>query len=139
MERLSTRSKETRRHFSTGATTSAPIMRRSLIGVVKLIYRGDVASILTFLPKTSHHDKRPANAIMAKAVELCAEKRINHLIFGKFNYGNKQAYSFTGIQDSKRVRGDTGAALLRAFDRERSDQCEAEAASRSSRTLAPQA
>jgi hypothetical protein len=63
---------------------------KELIGVVKLIYRGDVASILTFLPKASHHDKRPANAIMAKAVELCAEKGIHHLIFGNFNYGNKR-------------------------------------------------
>jgi hypothetical protein len=61
-----------------------------LIGVVKLIYRGDVASILTFLPKASHHDKRPANAIIAKVVELCVEKGITHLIFGKFNYGNKK-------------------------------------------------
>jgi hypothetical protein len=63
---------------------------KELIGVVKLIYRGDVASILTFLPKASHHEKRPANAIMAKAVELCVEKGITHLIFGKFNYGNKK-------------------------------------------------
>jgi hypothetical protein len=63
---------------------------KELIGVVKLVYRGDVASILTFLPKASHHDKRPANAIMAKVVELCAEKRIHHLIFGRFNYGNKR-------------------------------------------------
>jgi hypothetical protein len=63
---------------------------KELIGVVKLIYRGDVASILTFLPKASHHDKRPANAIMAKAVELCEQKGIHHLIFGKFNYGNKR-------------------------------------------------
>jgi hypothetical protein len=61
-----------------------------LIGVVKLIYRGDVASILTFLPKASHHDKRPANAIMARAVELCEQKGIHYLIFGKFNYGNKR-------------------------------------------------
>jgi hypothetical protein len=62
---------------------------KELIGVVKLIYRGEVASILTFLPKASHHDKRPANAIMAKAVELCEQKGIHYLIFGKFNYGNK--------------------------------------------------
>lgn len=60
-----------------------------LIGVVKLIYRGEVASILTFLPKASHNDKRPANALMAKVVERCEEKRISHLIFGMFNYGNK--------------------------------------------------
>jgi len=63
---------------------------KELIGLVKLIYRGDVASILTFLPKASHQDKRPANAMMAKAVELCAERKIQYLIFGKFNYGNKQ-------------------------------------------------
>jgi hypothetical protein len=60
-----------------------------LIGFIKLIYRAGVASILTFLPKASHHDKRPANAILAKTVELCTEKKITHLIFGKFNYGNK--------------------------------------------------
>jgi hypothetical protein len=58
-----------------------------LIGIMKLIYRGDVASILTFLPKASQHDKRPANALMAKAVELCEEKHISYLLFGKFNYG----------------------------------------------------
>ena len=63
---------------------------QELIGVVKLIYRKDIASILTFLPKGSHHDKRPANAIMAKAVELCAQRKISHLTFGLFNYGNKQ-------------------------------------------------
>ena len=64
-----------------------------LIGVIKLIYRGDIASILTFLPKSSHQDKRPANAILAKAVELCAQRNITHLTFGKFNYGNKRQTS----------------------------------------------
>lgn len=61
-----------------------------LVGVIKLIYRGDVASILTFLPKASHHDKRPANALMAKAVEICEKKQISYLTFGMFNYGNKR-------------------------------------------------
>lgn len=64
--------------------------REELIGVIKLIYRGDVASILTFLPKASHHDKKPANALMAKAVELCEKKQIPYLTFGMFNYGNKR-------------------------------------------------
>lgn len=61
-----------------------------LIGVLKLVYRGEVASILTFLSKKSQQDKRPANALMAKAVELCEQKRISHLIFGMYNYGNKR-------------------------------------------------
>jgi hypothetical protein len=61
-----------------------------LIGVVKLIYRGDVASILTFLPKASHNDKRPANAMIAKVVEICEQKGIKFLTYGMFNYGNKK-------------------------------------------------
>jgi hypothetical protein len=61
-----------------------------LIGVMKLVYRGDVASILTFLSKKSQHDKRPANALIAKAVQLCDQRQISHLIFGMFNYGNKR-------------------------------------------------
>lgn len=60
-----------------------------LVGVLKLVYRGDVASILTFVPKTSHSDKRPANALIAKAVELCDAKKIAYLTYGMFNYGNK--------------------------------------------------
>ncbi len=61
-----------------------------LIGLVKVVYRGDVAAILQCLPKASHHDKRPANAVIAKAVELCASKGISHLTYGMFHYGNKQ-------------------------------------------------
>ncbi len=63
---------------------------QELIGVVKLIYRGDVASILTFLPKARHNDKRPANALIAKVVELCEEKKMSYLTYGMFNYGNKR-------------------------------------------------
>ena len=59
-----------------------------LIGFLKLVYRGEIASILEFLPKISHCDKRPANALMAKAVELCDEKEIPYLTYGLFNYGN---------------------------------------------------
>lgn len=61
-----------------------------LIGVLKLVYRGDIASILTFLPKASHNDKRPANALIAKAVEVCEEKQLLYLTYGMFNYGNKR-------------------------------------------------
>ena len=61
-----------------------------LIGFLKLVYRGEVASILNFLPKASHQDKRPANALIAKAVELCEAKGASYLTYGMFNYGNKR-------------------------------------------------
>jgi hypothetical protein len=61
-----------------------------LIGFLKIAYRGDVASIVQILPRASHHDKRPANALVAKAVELCQAQRVSYLTYGLFNYGNKQ-------------------------------------------------
>lgn len=60
-----------------------------LIGILKLIYRGDIGSVLQLLVKLSHQDKRPANALLCKAVELCAAKGLLYLIYGKFTYGNK--------------------------------------------------
>jgi hypothetical protein len=60
-----------------------------LIGFLKLIYRGDIGSILQLLVKPSHQDKRPANALLSTAVELCASKGMLYLTYGKFTYGNK--------------------------------------------------
>lgn len=60
-----------------------------MIGFLRMVYRGNVAAILQLLPKASHQDKRPANALIAKAVELCSAKGITHLTYGLFNYGNK--------------------------------------------------
>jgi hypothetical protein len=60
-----------------------------LIGFLHLIYRGEVASILNLTTKPSHFDKRPANSLLATAVGVCAEKRISHITYGRYNYGNK--------------------------------------------------
>ncbi len=60
-----------------------------LIGFLKLVYRGDIASILQLLPKLSESDKRPANAMLAKAVEICAQRGVSHITYGMYNYGNK--------------------------------------------------
>ena len=61
-----------------------------MIGFLKLVYRGEVASILNFTPKASQADKRPANALIAKAVELCDGKGIKCLTYGRYSYGNKR-------------------------------------------------
>jgi hypothetical protein len=60
-----------------------------VIGFLKLVYRGEVASVLNLTTKLSHYDKRPGNALIAKAVELCEAKGVRYLTFGLFNYGNK--------------------------------------------------
>jgi hypothetical protein len=61
-----------------------------LIGFLKLVYRGDVASILNLTTMLSQTDKRPANALLAKAVELCEARGISHITYGSLNYGNKR-------------------------------------------------
>jgi hypothetical protein len=66
-----------------------------LIGLLKLVYRGDIGSVLQLLVKLSHQEKRPANALLNKAVELCAANGLSHLTYGKFTYGNKGDSSLT--------------------------------------------
>ena len=60
-----------------------------LVGLLKIVYRGDVASILQLFAKASHYDRRPTNALLAKAVQLCEAKGIGYLTYGMFNYGNR--------------------------------------------------
>jgi hypothetical protein len=60
-----------------------------IVGFLKLVYRGNVASLLQLNSMAAHYDKRPSNALLAKAVELCAARGIAHLTYGLYNYGNK--------------------------------------------------
>jgi hypothetical protein len=60
-----------------------------LIGFLKVAYCREIASIVQILPRASHHDKRPANALLAKAIELCEAKGMLYMTYGLFNYGNK--------------------------------------------------
>jgi hypothetical protein len=83
------RVKEDQASFPGRSEFIAAYLGEELVGYMKLVYRGSTASILHLLPKASHQDKRPANALIAKAVEVCNAKGVTHLVFGKFNYGNK--------------------------------------------------
>jgi hypothetical protein len=60
-----------------------------LIGFIKLVYMGSIASILHIVSKNAHYDKRPTNALIAKAVEICSQKKISHLLYGRYTYGKK--------------------------------------------------
>jgi hypothetical protein len=61
-----------------------------MIGFLHLVYRGNVAAILNLTSKPSHFDKRPANALVAKAVEVCEARGISYISYGLYNYGNKR-------------------------------------------------
>jgi hypothetical protein len=60
-----------------------------MIGFLHLVYRGDVAAVLNLTTKPSHFDKRPANALLAKAVEVCTARGMLYVSYGLYNYGNK--------------------------------------------------
>jgi hypothetical protein len=66
--------------------------QNTLIGFIRLIYMGEIVSILQLLTMNKHYDKRPANALIAKAVELCSEKGVSHIVYGQYNYdGNTKS------------------------------------------------
>lgn len=60
-----------------------------IVGFLKLVYRGNVAALLQLNSKVAHYDKRPSNALLAKAVELCEARGVSHLTYGLFNYASK--------------------------------------------------
>ena len=64
-----------------------------LIGFLKMVYVDDTATIFHIISMDEHYDKRPQNALIAKAAKVCEQKGISHLIYGKFIYGNKRRSS----------------------------------------------
>ena len=64
-----------------------------LIGFSKIIYCGPTAAMLQLMTKSSHYDKRPANALVAKAAEHCASRGCSFLVYGKYKYGNQMGKS----------------------------------------------
>jgi hypothetical protein len=82
-----------------------------LIGVVRLIRAGTIAHIALFLSMTKHHDKRTANAMVAKAVEACARAGLSHLVYGQYVY-NDAGSSLTAF---KRQNGFEQVLVPRYF------------------------
>jgi hypothetical protein len=64
-----------------------------LIGFVKMVRVDQVATLMHIISMNEHYDKRPMNALIAKAAEFCEQKGISHLIYGQFIYGNKRRSS----------------------------------------------
>lgn len=62
-----------------------------LIGFEKIIYTGNRADPTQLISKIKDRDKSPTNAIVAKSVEVCAQRGISFLTYGKYVYGHKEA------------------------------------------------
>ncbi len=64
-----------------------------LIGFIKVIMVDRVATLIQILAKNAHHDKRPMNALLSHTVELCEQRGVALLVYGRYSYGNKRGDS----------------------------------------------
>lgn len=60
-----------------------------LVGFIKFVIDGEVATIMQILSKAAHFSKRPNNALLSKAVEVCESQQVKYLIYGEYIYGKK--------------------------------------------------
>jgi hypothetical protein len=62
-----------------------------LIGFLRLTRTDRVAHIIQLLTMMKHFDKRPANALIAKAVEVCEEQGMSHLTYRNYVYNDPKS------------------------------------------------
>jgi hypothetical protein len=67
--------------------------KEELIGFIKIVFVDNVACLMQILSKASYHEKRPTNALLSKAVEVCESKGIKYLTYGDYVYGKKDESS----------------------------------------------
>jgi hypothetical protein len=82
-----------------------------MIGYIRIVYVGKVASILQLLTMVKHYDKRPANALIAKAVELCEQKSMSHLMYCNYVYKDTKS----SLTEFKRRSGFEQVLLPRYY------------------------
>lgn len=82
--------------------------REELVGFMRIVFLDDgFADILQFLSRISDLDKRPNNALMAKAVELCGARGARYLAYGELGSD--------GLGDFKRNNGFSRMDLPRYY------------------------
>jgi len=73
-------------------------LENELIGFIKMVYVDDYAKTMQVLTKERFFYKRPANALIAKAIEVCASKGIKYFNYGFYEYPIKKENSLTNFK-----------------------------------------
>ncbi len=63
--------------------------QEELVGFIKMVYDEGFATIMQIVSKIKERDRAPTNALLAKAVERCAERHVPFLVYAKYTYGKK--------------------------------------------------
>jgi len=86
-------------------------LQDELIGFMKITWVGTTGTITQILSKMEHFDKRPNNALIAKAIELCEVERKSHFIYGSFVYYD----STSSLTEFKKRNGFEALPLPRYY------------------------
>jgi hypothetical protein len=82
-----------------------------LIGFIKMVYVGTIATTLQVISQRKHFDKKPTNALIAKAVEICEARRVSHLVYGSYVYKDPRS----SLTEFKRRSGFEQVLLPRYY------------------------
>jgi hypothetical protein len=82
-----------------------------LIGFMKITWVGTTGTITQILSKKEHFDKRPNNALIAKAIEVCEAEGRSHFIYGSFVYHDPDS----SLTEFKRRNGFESVQLPRYY------------------------
>jgi hypothetical protein len=83
-----------------------------LIGYLKIAYTDRFARVMGILGKVRHQEKSPMNLLIAKAVEICSEKRVPYFVYAKYDYGKVGSDS---LKDFKKGNGFENILIPRYF------------------------
>jgi hypothetical protein len=75
-----------------------------LIGFLKIVFCPFFGTLLLLITRPSRQDLRPANALLAKAVERCEERGASYFVYGKYRYGNQPHTSLMEFKDRNGFR-----------------------------------
>ena len=82
-----------------------------LIGFIRMTHADSTANIVQLLTMTKHFDKRPANALIAKAVEICEQNQVSHLMYCNYIYNDPKS----SLTEFKRRSGFEKVLLPRYY------------------------
>jgi Acetyltransferase (GNAT) family len=82
-----------------------------LIGFIRMTYVDTCANILQLLTMTKHFDKKTANALIAKAVEICEQRGMSHLVYCNYVYNDPKS----SLTEFKRRNGFEKVLLPRYY------------------------
>ncbi len=85
----------------------------TLIGFVKLVRLGAVASTMQVISKMEHFDKAPNNALLSKTVSVCAAENVEHLTYGAYAY--RHGGEESSLTAFKRANGFTQMNVPRYY------------------------